>query len=114
MGFVRIQHCVRSNGLLSPLLPCRELRPSLTEYYLQRGSKKSELDELRRSYIQEKSFTVIQMWECEWLRLHKTTINVKLHILENFSCRRSLTEHQFLEEYRKETLVTFNATLKYL
>ena len=43
---------------------CQELRPSLTEEDIKRGSRR-ELDELRRSYIQEKGFTVIEMWDCE-------------------------------------------------
>ena len=64
--------------------PCQELRPSLTEEDIKRGSRRRDLDELRRGYIQEKEFTVIEMWECEWWRLYKTTTNVKLHIRENF------------------------------
>ena len=60
-----------------------------------------KLDELRRGYIQEKDFTVIEMWECEWWRLYKTTTNVKLYIRENFPYRRSLTEHQLLEGIKK-------------
>ena len=74
--------------------PCQELRSSLTEEVSKRGSRKRELDELRQSYVQEKGFIVIEMWECEWLRLYKTTTIVKLHIRENFPYRRSLTEHQ--------------------
>ena len=46
--------------------PCQELRPSLTEEDIKRGSKKRELDELKRSYIQEKGFTVFEMREFEW------------------------------------------------
>ena len=42
--------------------PCQELRPSLTEEDIQRGSKEIELDALRRHYIQEKSFKVIERW----------------------------------------------------
>ena len=41
--------------------PCRELRPPLTEEDIKRGSWKRELDELGRSYIQEKGFAVIKM-----------------------------------------------------
>ena len=41
------------------------------------------------------------MWECEWWRLYKTTKNVKLHIRENFSYRRPITGHQFLERLKK-------------
>ena len=94
--------------------PCQELRPSLTEEDVKRGSRRRELDELRRSYLQEKGFTVIEMWECQWWRLYKTTANVKLQIRENFPYRRSLTEQQLLEGIENEAyLATFNATLKY-
>ena len=61
-------------------------------------------DELRRSYIQEKGFTVIEMWECEWWRVYKATTNVKLHIRKNFPNRRSLTEQQLLEGIKKGSL----------
>ena len=84
--------------------PCQELHPSLTEEDIKRGSRKRELDELRRSYIQEKCFTVIEMWECEWWRFCKTTTNVKIHIRENFPYRRSLIEHQLSEGIRKGNL----------
>ena len=59
--------------------PCRDLRPSLTEEDIKRGNEKRELHELRRGYLQEKSFTVIEVWKCEWWRLYKTTTIVKLH-----------------------------------
>ena len=84
--------------------PCRELRPSLTEEDVKRGSRRRELDEWRRGYIQEKGFTVTEMWECERWRLYKTATNVKLHIRENFPYRRSLTEQQLLEGKKKRTL----------
>ena len=69
--------------------PCQELRPSLTEKDIQRGSKKRELDALRRHYIQEKGIKVIEMWECEWWRLHKITNTVKQHIREHFPYKLS-------------------------
>ena len=58
--------------------PCQELSPALTEEDIQRGSKKRELDALRGHYMQEKGFKVIEIWECEWWRLYKTTNTVKL------------------------------------
>ena len=76
-------HCItvfEAMGCFYHFCPCLELRPSLTEEDIKRGFRKRELDELRRGYIQEKGFTVIEMWECEWWRLYKTTTNVKLHI----------------------------------
>ena len=80
-------------GCFYDFCPCQELRPSLTEEDIKRGSRKKELGELRRGYIQEKSFTVIEMRECEEWKLYKTTTNFKLHSRENFPCRRSLLEY---------------------
>ena len=91
-------------GCFYHFCPCQELCSSLTEEDIKRGSRRRELDEFRRSYIQEKCFTVIEMWECEWWRLYKTTSNVKLHIRENFPYRRSLTEQQLLEGIKKGSL----------
>ena len=95
-------------GCFHHFCPCQELHPPLTEEDIKRGSRRRELDELRRSYIQQKGFTVIEMWECEWWRLYKITANVKLHIRENFSYRRSLTEQQLLEGIKKRSLFGYS------
>ena len=103
-------HCntvFEAMGCFYHFCPCQELRPSLTEEDIKRGSRKTELDELRRGYIQEKGFTVIEIWECEWWRLCKTTTNVKLHIWENFPYRRSPTKHQLLEGIKKVNLFDY-------
>ena len=42
--------------------PCQEVRPSLTEEYNKSDSKKTELDELSRSYIQEKASLSLYWW----------------------------------------------------
>ena len=91
-------------GCFYHFCPCQELPSSLTEEDVKRGSRRRELDELRRSYIQDKSFTVIEKWECEWWRLYKTTTNVKLHIPEKFPYKRSLTEQQLGEGIEKLSL----------
>ena len=88
-------------GCFYHFCPCQELCPSLTEEVIKRGSRRRELDELRRGYIKEKSFTVIEMWECEWWRLYKTTTGIKIYIRENFPYRRSLTEQQLVERIKK-------------
>ena len=84
--------------------PCQELRPSLTEEDIQRGSNKRELDALRRHYIQEKPFKVIEMRECEWWRLYKTTITVKQPVREHFHSRHSLEAEQLLKEIKEGDL----------
>ena len=45
---------------------CQEARPSLTDTKIEKGVKKRQQDETRRSYIQQKGYQIVQMWECEW------------------------------------------------
>ena len=100
-------HCntvFEAMGCFYHFCPGQELRPSLTDEDIKRGSRRRELDELRRSYIQEKGFTVFEIRECERWRLYKTTANFKLHIGENFPYRRSLTEQQLLEGIKEGSL----------
>ena len=100
-------HCdtvFEAMGCFYHFCPCLELRPSLTEEDIQRGSKKRELDALRRHYIQEKGFEVFEMWECEWWRLYKTTKPVKQNIRERLPSRRSIAPEQLLEEIKEGKL----------
>ena len=103
-------HCntvFEAMGCFYHFFPCKELRPFLTEEEIQRGGKKRELNALRRHYIQAKGFKVIEMWECEWWRLYKTTNTVKQHIREHFPYRRSLAAEQLLEEVKKGKLLGY-------
>ena len=88
-------------GCFYHFYPRQEVRPSLTEEHMQGGSKKRELDALGRHYIQKESFIVIEIWECEWWRLYKTTNTVKQHIREHFPYRRSLATEQLFEEIKE-------------
>ena len=47
------------------------------------------------------------MCECDWWRLYKTIINVKLHIRKKSPCRQSLTEPQFLEGIKKSNFFVY-------
>ena len=103
-------HCntvFEAMGCFYQFCPCQQIRPSLAEEDIERGSWKKELDELRRGYIRKKGFIVIEMWECEWWRLYKTTTNVTLHIRESFPYRRSLTEQQLREGIKKGKLFSY-------
>ena len=46
-----------------------------------------------------KGLNVIEIWECEWWKLYKTTNTVK-HIREHFPSRRSFAAVQLLEEIK--------------
>ena len=103
-------HCntaFEAMGCFYHFRPCQELRLSLTEEDIQRGTKKRELDELRRYYIQEKGFEVIKMWECEWWRLYRTTNTDIQHIREHFPYRRFFAAEQLLEEIKEGKLFRY-------
>ena len=61
-------HCntvFEAMGCFYHCCPCQELRSTLTEEDIKRGSRRRELDQLRRSYKQQKGLNVIEMWACE-------------------------------------------------
>ena len=58
---------------------CQEARSSLIEEDMERGNKKREMDQMRKQYIKEKGYNVVEMWEREWWNLYKTTTCVKKH-----------------------------------
>ena len=77
--------------------PCQEARPSLTDTNIERGVKKRQQDEMRRDYIQQKGYQIVEMWECEWWSLYKTDASVKSHLRENFPYRRPMSEEGLLQ-----------------
>ena len=70
--------------------PCQEARPSLTDTDIERGVKKRQQDEMRRDYIQQKSYRIVEMWECEWWSLYKTDASVKSHVRKKLSLQTSI------------------------
>ena len=45
---------------------------------------------MRKQYIKEKGYNVVEMWECEWWNLYETTACVKEHLGESFPYKRPL------------------------
>ena len=46
--------------------PRQEARVSLSDAEIERGVRKTEQDEMRRDYIPQKRFQVVETWECGW------------------------------------------------
>ena len=94
-------HCntvFEATGCYYHYCSCLEARPSLTDTDIERGVKKRQQDEMRRDYIQEKSYQIVEMWECEWwCRLYKTDASVKSHHREDFPYRRPLSEEGLMQ-----------------
>ena len=77
--------------------PCQEALPSLTDTDIDRGIKKRQEDEMRRGYIQQKGYQIVEMWDCEWGSLYKTDTSDKRHLRENFPYKRPVSEEQLLQ-----------------
>ena len=58
------------------------------------------MDELRRHYLMEKGYTVIEMYECEWWQLYKTDV-------ESFPYKIPLTEPRLLEKIENGSLFAY-------
>ena len=84
--------------------PCQRARPSLTEEDIERGLKKREMDLLRKQCIEEKGHNVVEIWECEWWNLYKTTTCVKEHLRESFPYKGPLREKTLLEQLKSGKL----------
>ena len=78
--------------------PCQEARPSLTDADIGRGIKNRQQDEMRRDYIQQKGYQIVEMWECEWWSLYKTDAPVKSYLRAIFPYKRPLSEEQLLQQ----------------
>ena len=77
--------------------PCQGGRPFLRDSDIERRMKKRQQDEMRRDYIQQKGYEIVEMWECEWWRLYKTDAPVKSYFRANFLYKRPLSEQQLLQ-----------------
>ena len=49
---------------------CQEARPSLTDTDIEKRMKKRHQDKMRRDYIQQKGYQIVEGWECEWWSLN--------------------------------------------
>ena len=84
--------------------PCQETRLSLIEEDIERGLKKREMDQMRKQYIKERGYNVVEMWECEWWNLYKTTTCVKELLRESFPYKRPLSGETLLDQIRSGKL----------
>ena len=69
-----------------------------------RGIKKREQVQMRKEYIQQKGYKIIEMWDCNWWELYRTDATVKIQLLENFPYQRPLNEERLMQEINSRRL----------
>ena len=90
----------KAMGCYCQYCPCQEARPFLTDNEIERGIEKREQDQMRKCYIQQKGYKIIEMWECNWWELYRTDATVKNHLRANFPYQRPLSEERLMQEIR--------------
>ena len=84
--------------------PCQESRPSLTDNEIMRGIKSREQDQMRKEYIQQKEYKIIEMWECNCWELYRTDAAVKNHLRTTFPYQRPLSDERLMQEIKSRRL----------
>ena len=51
---------------------------------------------MRRDYILQKGYEIVEMWECEWWRLYKSDAPVKSYLRAKFPYKRPLSSEEQL------------------
>ena len=83
---------------------CQEARASMSEEETQKGLKKREYDELRRDYLRNKGYKVVEIWECNWWETVKGDESVKIRVRNNFPFKLPLTQESLLTKIREDKL----------
>ena len=78
---------------------CQEAPASLTDTDFEIGIIRRQQNEMRRYYIQQKCYQIVELWECEWWSVCKTDALVKSQLRENFPYKRPLSEEQLLQGF---------------
>ena len=62
------------------------------------------MDELRQSYLREKNYSIIEMWECQWKLHMRENHEIKSFVRSTFPYKRPLTFENLLSRIRKGEL----------
>ena len=76
----------------------------MTDNEIKRGIKNREQDQMRKEYIQQKGYKIIEMWECNWWELYRTDATVKNHLRTSFPYQRPLSEERLMQEIKSRKL----------
>ena len=83
---------------------CQAARASMSEEETPKGLKKREYDELRRDYLRNKGYKVVEIWECNWWETVKDDESVKIHVRNNFPFKLPLTQESLLTKISEDKL----------
>ena len=59
---------------------------------------------MRKEYIQQRGYKIIEKWECNWWELYRTDATAKDHFRANFPYQRPLSKEQLMQEIKGRRL----------
>ena len=59
---------------------------------------------MRKEFIQQKGYKIIEMWECNCWELYRTDATVKNHLRAFFPTQRPLSEERLMQVIKKRRL----------
>ena len=59
---------------------------------------------MRKKYIQQKGYKIIEIWECNWWELYGTDETVENHLRTNFLYQRPLSEERRMQDFNSGKL----------
>ena len=96
-------HCdtvFETMGFYFHFCSCQESRASLSEEEMQRGIRKREHDGLRRDYLRNKEYNIVEVWQCKWWERVKEEENVRNHVKTNFPFKLPMKQESLLAKLR--------------
>ena len=107
LGFGHCNTAFEAMGCFYHYCSCQDARPALIEEDIQRGTKKTEMDEMRKQYTEGKGYTVVEMWECEKSKVYKTDVSVNENLSVSYPYQRTLRQGQFLDKIKSGALFSY-------
>ena len=62
---------------------------------------------MRKKYIQQNGYKIVEMGECNWWKLYRTDATVKDHLRTNFPYEQPLSEERLMREIRSRRLFVY-------
>ena len=94
-------------GCYCQYCPCQEACPAFTEDEIQRSMRKRGQDELRKQYIEEEGYNVIEIYESDWWKKYKTDKVDEQHLREASLYKMPPRELRFLENIKSGSLFDY-------
>ena len=87
--------------------PFQGSRASLLEEEMQRGISKREHDVLRRDYLSNKSYNIVEIWVCSWWESVREEEVFRNHAKKIFTFKLAMNQESLSDKVGDEKIVRY-------